>query len=86
MRPYQKLRLKLKEYDYTQEEIARMMGRSLSYVAKRFGGKGAWDMDDVYFFLHQFDIPAEEMHLYFPEHGIWQEGKRCYKLVRGQAI
>lgn len=67
---YQRLRRRLREYDIDQKYLAELLKRSTSYVNNCFGGKGDWQMQEVYTIAKLCQIPVEEIHKYFPPDGI----------------
>ncbi len=66
---YKLLRGKLREKFLTGEDVAKMLGRSISYVRLRIEGKRAWDLSDVHTLMRELDLPIEQMHIYFPPNG-----------------
>lgn len=66
---YKLLRGKLREKFLTGEDVAKMLGRSVSYVRLRMEGKRAWDMSDAHTLMKELDLPIEQLHIYFPPGG-----------------
>jgi len=66
---YKKLRAKLTEKGHDQIDLAKLLDRCLTYVSLRFCGHMAWDMDDVYRMCLIYEIPHDQIHLYFPKDG-----------------
>ena len=51
--------------NYTQPEIAKVMGKSLTYVSNRCTRKEPWTMDDVIFIADLFGLSDDETMQYF---------------------
>lgn len=72
---YHKLRGRMFEYGITQEEIAEHLGRSKSYVSKRFNCNQQFELSDVYNICGMLDINEKEIHIYFHK----KEVMKCLK-------
>lgn len=68
-KPYGKLRGLLKEYDYRQSDIIKMLGCSQSYFTQAINANTPWRLDFCYIILDKFHIPHSEFNLYFPKDG-----------------
>ena len=66
---YLKLRGLLAENDMTIAELAYQIGKSKPHVSQCLVGKVSWRMDEVYGILDYFEIPHDQMHIYFPKGG-----------------
>ncbi len=53
------------ENHYTQPEIAKAMGKSVTYVSNRCTRKEPWTMDDVIFMANLFGLSDDETMQYF---------------------
>jgi hypothetical protein len=67
---YQKLKMALKLEEMTYDSLKRMMGKKRNYLANRMTGRIPWNMDDVYWFCDNLNIPYEQISEYFPKKGI----------------
>lgn len=83
-RPFGKLRALLAENDMTQEELARVMNLGRNAISDRMRGVVEWNLQEIWFVLRYFQIPANKMHEYFPENGQNEPGAAHRKPVRGQ--
>lgn len=68
-RPYAKLRGLLKEYDYTQADIARELGCGTTYLNNAMNARAVWQLDYCYTILDMFRIDHSELTTYFPAGG-----------------
>ncbi len=66
---YKKFRGVMYENDCTQQDIAKMIGRSPSYIAERMRGKKPFDMEDVYKLCDCFELSYTDIPIYFPPKG-----------------
>ena len=57
-KPYAKLRGLLKEYDYTQADIARKLGCGTTYLNNAMNARAVWQLDYCYTILDMFRIKA----------------------------
>lgn len=69
MASYKKLRTMMYANDDTQSDIAKALGRSPSYVAKRMTGETPFNLNDVYAIMRHYKLPPAEISEYFPEGG-----------------
>ena len=67
--PYAKLRGLLKEYDYTQADIARKLGCSRYYLGDLMNDNRPWPLPYCYAILDMFRIDHSELTTYFPAGG-----------------
>lgn len=51
--------------NYTQAQIAKEMGKSLTYISNRCTLKEPWSMDDVIFMADLFGLSDDETMQYF---------------------
>lgn len=65
-KPYAKLRGLLKEYDYTQADIARKLGCSRYYLGDLMNDNRPWPLPYCYAILDMFRIDHSELTTYFP--------------------
>lgn len=68
-KPYAKLRGLLKEYDYTQADIAKILGCSATYLNCAMNARAVWQLDYCYTILDMFRIDHSELTTYFPAGG-----------------
>lgn len=68
-KPYAKLRGLLKEYDYTQAEMAKKLDCSLTYINNALNARAVWQLDYCYTILDMFRIDHSELTTYFPAGG-----------------
>ena len=68
-KPYAKLRGLLKEYDYTQADIARKRGCGTTYLNRAMHARAVWQLDYSYTILGMFRIDHSELTTYFPAGG-----------------
>lgn len=66
---YMKLRGLLHENDHTQLDLQPLLVRSESYITDRMTGKRSWELNDCYTILDWLNVPADQIHEYFPEGG-----------------
>lgn len=65
-KPYAVLRGHLTRLDIDYAELAPMIGRSPSYVARRMIGARAWDMDDQERIMDIIGVGWQELPVIFP--------------------
>ena len=70
---FKKLRGRMYENQVTQEDIAKLLGRSEAYVSMRMTAKQPFDIDEVYKICEYLDVPECEIHIFFPRGGIEQK-------------
>lgn len=75
-KPFHKLRMRLMEFDYTQEDIARQTRLCLASVSARMMAKKPWSLDEMYILLDMIGEPPSRMHEYFPRNGQNEPGCR----------
>lgn len=92
MRPYQKLRGRLKEYGIEQKYLAELLGVSVSYLSARYSGREPWQQDHMYKIMELINADYSELAELFPPEGrtIYVESKKeqrpiYYKLVPVEA-
>ena len=68
-KPYAKLRGLLKEYDYTQADIAKILGCSATYLNCAMNARAVWQLDYCYTIVDMFRIDHSELTTYFPAGG-----------------
>lgn len=68
-KPYAKLRGLLKEYGYTQADIARKLGCGTTYLNNAINARAVWQLDYCYTILDMFRIDHSELTTYFPAGG-----------------
>ena len=51
------------------EELAYQLGKSRPHINQCLLGKAQWRLDEMYGILDYFDIPHDQMHIYFPRGG-----------------
>ncbi len=66
---YLKLRGLLAENDMTIAELAYQLGKSKPHINQCLVGKSQWRLDEMYGILDYFEIPYDQMHIYFPKGG-----------------
>ena len=65
---YMKLKLRVfDEYGDGMDELARVVGKSRSYVADRMRGEHPWDAEDMVKLGEHYDIPHERFFEFFCE-------------------
>lgn len=69
MKPYAKLRGKMRENDVTGEMLANYLNRSCPYISHRLSKNKSWSVDEAYKILEFLEIPKEEFFTYFPPNG-----------------
>jgi len=70
MKPFKNLRIALMDQDKTMADLAVALDiKNPSNVSDRFVGRTDWKLDEMYTVLDFLDIPAEDMHIYFPRGG-----------------
>ena len=67
MRLYHRLKCKMFEQEVTQEDMAKEMGVSRTFVSRRMNGKDQWELDVVYKVCDMLEIPYTEIYTYFPK-------------------
>ena len=65
-KPFHKLRGRMLDKGYEQEDIADELHRGITYVNVRFNGKKPWPMDEAYDICNLLEIPHDQIHLFFP--------------------
>lgn len=73
---YKRLRGAMYANSVTQEEIAKLLKRSLAYVSLRMTGKQPYDINEVYAICDYLEIPYGDIYLYFPRGGVDAPYKR----------
>ena len=53
-----------------QRCLAKQLGKGTTYVSYRIRGLAPWDMSDVYALCDLFEIPTNEIPVYFPREDI----------------
>ncbi len=66
MKSYLKLRFRMMEVGFQNEDLARVLGKSGTYVVSRLGAKAPFTLDDVYTIGRELEIPPAELLDYFP--------------------
>ncbi len=69
MKPFAKLRGKMREMDINGNALANYLGKSPSYVSYRLTHYSSWELDEIYKILDFLMIPPEEIFTYFPPNG-----------------
>jgi len=81
-RPFLKLRARLAENGYTQQDMQRRLGLGSSTVSRRFNGVEEWRLTEIWEIMEWLDIPAQQMHEYFPKYGINEKGVKRIKPLK----
>lgn len=68
-RPYSLLRGLMKQYDLTNELLARELKLSPSTVSLKLNGHSAWGSDEMWHIMSLFEEPAYRLHEIFPRDG-----------------
>ena len=63
------LRMRMIEQDYDQAGLARITGRSESYIGERMRGQAPWSADDMDLIGTALEIPREKYAHYFVPEG-----------------
>lgn len=68
---YKAIQIELHMEGFTQDDVARQIGRSADYVSKHFSLSGGrtFDLDEAYAILEMLGIPKEKIFEYFPPNG-----------------
>ena len=66
-RRFKKLKDRMYEKELTQDEAARMLGRSTTYLSHRLNGHEPFDFADAAVLAGVLDIPRTEWADYFTE-------------------
>ena len=64
-----KIRGLLAEHGMTIAELAYQLGKSKPHINHCLVGKSQWRLDEMYGILDYFEIPYDQMHIYFPKGG-----------------
>lgn len=80
-RPFHKLRVRLTEFDYTQEDVARKTQLGVASVSARMNAHKPWNLDEMYAILDMIGEPPSRMHEYFPRGGQNEAG--CQRKQKG---
>ena len=67
MRPHRWLKCRMFEYEMTQEDIAKELGVSRTFISRRMTGKDQWELDVVYKVCDLLEIPYTEICKFFPK-------------------
>lgn len=67
--PFKKLKGRMKEYQMTQEQLAKKLGKSKTFISSRFVGLHPFDMETVYSICDLPEIPYSAIYLFFPPDG-----------------
>lgn len=67
MRKFKELQTELFNMEITRTDLAKMMGRSVTYLTDRFSRKKPFTLDDVYFLCDTLGIGYAEIPKYFPQ-------------------
>lgn len=68
--PFKRLKVELGISGIDRKYLAKVLGRSESYVQFRLGGDSPWSINDVYTICDVLQIPYELIPEYFPKNGI----------------
>ena len=74
-KPFKELRKLMCAEDIDQRYLAKRIGRSLAYVSNRMCGHAPWDMRSVYQICDLFEIPTEQIAVYFPKEDMKSTGQ-----------
>lgn len=64
-----KLRGRMAEKSFTGEELALSVGLSRNGISLKLVGANAFTLPEAYKIMSVLEIPAEQMHEYFPANG-----------------
>ena len=73
-RPYAKLRGLMREYDYSQGELAEELGIGARTLSAKINALSPWTLDEAYRLLQMFQIPEASLHELFPKNGQNEKG------------
>lgn len=68
-RPFLKLRERLHDYEIDQVRLSRELLLSVRTVSLCMSAHRPWDLDAIYKIMEILEIPAGQMHKYFPKDG-----------------
>lgn len=63
---HRNLKMAMAGSGYSQNDLAKVMGHSKTYVSFRMSSKASWTMDDVYKICDVLEIPYTQISEYFP--------------------
>lgn len=66
-KPYKMLRQLMYGEGINQEVLADYLLRGTTYVSLRMRGLATWSLKDVYRLCEMFDIPLDQISVYFPK-------------------
>ena len=66
---YDYLAGRLRQMGINQSDLARRYDLTQASISKRFTGKVAWNVTEMYDLLDLCKAAPEEMHIYFPRMG-----------------
>lgn len=66
MKPFKRLRVELAVNEIEQQDIAKLIGRSVFYVSARMTGKAPWTLPEAYTICKRLNIPLDQLLDYFP--------------------
>lgn len=69
MKLFKKLRIKMAEWEKSQDDVGAAMGVPHSSVSLRLNGFIQWKLDEVYTVCDLLEIPYNEISMYFPKDG-----------------
>lgn len=69
MRPYAKLRGKMREYGDTSTDIGRLLLITPQTVSCKLNNRSAWTLPEAYAILDRYGIDHRRLTEYFPRNG-----------------
>lgn len=66
-RKFAKLKVLLFEQEFTQDDVAKLLGRGRGYVSARLNGHASFTLSDAGKLARLLDIPKEKWAEYFAE-------------------
>ncbi len=76
MQAFHALRVMLKQNEITQQDLAKVIGRSEVYISQRLRGLECFTLDECYTIMDLLRLDKKDMYFYFPREGKWVERKQ----------
>lgn len=68
-RPYNKLRILMHTYDFTNESLAEELGCATCTVSHKLNARYPWTSSEMWKIMDLFEQPPSKLHELFPAYG-----------------
>lgn len=66
MKKFKKLRSRIFDFEFLQEDLAKRLGKSTTYLKNRLNGSQPFTLQDAYLLCDLLEIEMSEIPKYFP--------------------